>query len=569
MDAANRRQMESFLKMVLEKRRENQYLSIRSLHIISTESITSDQIRTYFEKFGNIDSVQWNKMNQAYYGFVQFGSEKSAKMVLQSRHRIGNITLKVRPADEWLQPDFQRILRILNDDCLQEVFLRLELSDLANAAEVCVRFQNVAQKAFITKFRSVDLMGLKLKRRNVNGHIYYDEVSDSDMEKLIDKVLRNFGRLIQSVGYILDKRILDLVLRYCIRDNESNLKELVIQGIPMTNDLFQKLLIFSSKLEKLSFFSCKFDDDFDKSLVLNFSGLTDLRLNWGDSEIEKEVLYNLITANRTTLKKLSVFTGCTSLIGFCQFVGENLSNLVDLSLDIEYKGSQMLQFQEDVLHLANLNNLTNFQMGFNYQDASPLIELFAFNKLNLQYLSLRDTKINTKTIDSICQMNEINEIIFYSVLGLDLNEKHLVQLAKHLPELKTFSLYQCSMKADVSSLKKILSYAKKMEHLQIIMQPEAKVDRKEFQTISNIVQSRINKTSIQIKMLGGKLAVAKRVLSKHKEWIDIYCNNSFDDAMLGFCYIHQGTIDEDNQYEPNQHHFVMREIDDDSDNDNI
>lgn len=124
------------------------------------------------------------KLNLAVFGAIDFNGNghRLADPSSSRKYIVATVTV----ADDWLQPDLQLILRILNDDCLREVFLHLDLVALTNVAEVCVRFRDVANEAFIQNFKCLSLT----KEGKAHSYTY------NEMELFTERVMKNFGLLI-------------------------------------------------------------------------------------------------------------------------------------------------------------------------------------------------------------------------------------------------------------------------------------------------------------------------------------------------------------------------------------
>lgn len=59
----------------------------------------------------------------------------------------------------------------------------------------------------------------------------------------------------------------------------------------------------------------------------------------------------------------------------------------------------------------------------------------------------------------ICQMKQINKLRLKSIYSRDLEENHLIEWAKQLPELEEISFDKCSIKVNANSLKLLISSA--------------------------------------------------------------------------------------------------------------
>lgn len=81
----------------------------------------------------------------------------------------------------------ENILNVLSDDCLREIFKRLDLLSITNAADVCVRFKENAKQ----------VAKQKLQSHEKYVSLYYWQLCGFAFEH-VEKFFRNFGSMIQS-----------------------------------------------------------------------------------------------------------------------------------------------------------------------------------------------------------------------------------------------------------------------------------------------------------------------------------------------------------------------------------
>lgn len=175
-------------------------------------------------------------------------------------HRIGNRKVNVKAGHLHHQPDYIRapvnplllppdqnsdshILNALNDDCLREVFQKLNWIDLSKAAQVCVRFNQHAKVAFVGKYKDLNLKFLPNK---------YQTIKKKEAENL----LQNFGEAIQSLdidSFILDLNVpfLRIASKYC-----TKLKVLKLHSFDFKGNL-KKIRPLLQRLEELHFSDCE------------------------------------------------------------------------------------------------------------------------------------------------------------------------------------------------------------------------------------------------------------------------------------------------------------------------
>lgn len=140
-------------------------------------------------------------------------NENTKGSMLRMRHHIENVPLKLSELDFRDQVDVSQdslILNLLDDDCLQKVFGYLNLCDLTNVADVCVRFEEQSMKTFSTDFskksikhiewnqnlKSLPKFGSLIQSLEVDGdREIFCAVSYPKLEKLFNRKLFNSMRL--------------------------------------------------------------------------------------------------------------------------------------------------------------------------------------------------------------------------------------------------------------------------------------------------------------------------------------------------------------------------------------
>lgn len=277
-----------------------------------------------------------------------------------------------------------------------------------------------------------------------------------------------------------------------------------------------------TKLERMHLTSCNFNKDIENAFPI-CTHLKDLHVvseNWKKIPIEIGILYNLIATNNKTLTNLFIYAPPTFSTEILQIIGQNLQKLTSLSFTIRFKN--LSEFQTNIQCLSNLLNLTEFSMNFCFQDASPLCQSFVSKYVKIQKLNIREAILTSDGIDSICQLKELTKLIW----GLHLRKNHLIELVKRLPILDTIELAECSTRADLVTLKKMLSYGKKLKCLSIRMEPHTKFDVQEYQTILQIILSRPVKTQMHLRLIGGTFDVPENIRSQNEDWLSIYWNDT-------------------------------------------
>lgn len=419
---------------------------------------------------------------------------------MQASHRIGDVDLEITAADDCLQPNFELILRKLNDDCLKEVFLRLKIGDLCNVANVCRRFKNAANWAFTENFKSLDFEAICVLD-------YWTIQDQSIIDELFEKTLRNFGSLIYSMNTVVDEKKLELVSRYCIdKSNNSNLKAIQFGSVRITNKVVERFRKVFKNLNELRFYKTNFAKDFSNFFPLTLC--TELEtLSFLTSPPINRVLTNLIISN-PKIKNLNIH------------IEKRISNVTQF-FERCFNGPDELMICFNHKCLSSLTMLNELTLNFNYYLVFPVLKSLVDYNIPIKYLSLIEGVMDEGAIQSICQLKQINTLNLHTIYSSDLNGHHLIHLAKNLPELQDLSLSQCSMEIDLDSLKCLVSYAKKLKSLGIGMIDEAIIELSDYSTILEIVKSRDVRTPLGIKLIESKINVPEDIRLENKTWLDI------------------------------------------------
>lgn len=471
-----------------------------------------DQISEYFAQYGDVESIDIRTNGNFRYGFVQFKNEANAKTVLlKSRHRIGHCVISVKAANPWNQPEYKsnpllrppeqdsalHILAALNDQCFYEIFKCLDLPDLLNVAEVCVRFSAQAKKTFASS---------KYKRLVFTGTAF------SDQPDKMESVLQHFGSHIQSLCIESQRCVDDMLLRAIVQHCQTNLKELRLEFFHIEEDSPDLGPLFS-KLEKLELLHCKSHIRLDPSMA-NCSELKLLRLDYCDLDnddeciartfikleeahfsntiLKAETIEHFIVSN-PTLIKLS-FNQVFDVPHALHLIGENLSNLQHFELmETNYE----LNFQTDVRSIGQLASLKVLKLNFNWLKAAPLLSALATNSTPIEHLKMERVWIDDVAVDSISKMKKMK--ILEVDGGRDLTNEHLIEFAKELPDLQELELYSAA-ELTMLGLKQIIKHGTKINLLKLKSNGDLAINIDDYNEILHIVLNRTGKSNLLVEI---------------------------------------------------------------------
>lgn len=369
-----------------------------------------------FEKFGAIKSIR-RLRNCA---FVEFESLDAANVVLTTLvHVLKRRYVKTEVADQWEHPDRPldmlpdqdsdlHILNALNNDCLLVVFKELELFDLLNVAETCVRFNQQAKEVFRTKYKHLDF-------QRFNHH-------------LVCRLLNNFGSLLESMEFgDVNINMFNIIQQEC-----KQLKSLSLRGLKCNWANARRVF---EPLEILKLKNCAFKKFTNDSIWQ----LKDLQLEKCDFDID--VLHRWIT-RCPILEKLSIkhISGLFDW-GDLPVVGEYLPNLHTLEFDQEIESRKFM-----ANGMQSFVNLTILKLNFNRLSIAPLVVDLAANKIPIQEFTIIFGDMTLEGANSLSLLERLEVLkLFQCKLKVD-----ILQLLENADKLSLLALKRnCGFPIDI------------------------------------------------------------------------------------------------------------------------
>lgn len=386
--------------------------------------------------------------------------------------------VQINAATPCDQPD--HILNVLNKDCLRAIFFNLNLLDLTNIANVCIKFNEEAKTVYAIRHKKIDLS--KWSRKNgIN-------------------ILQTFGSLTQSIKvtsgnnvYIDGKyetEIISTINRYCT----PSLSELTLYDFwfslevsSMTNNMNLSSL---HKLTKLSLYDCiisqrtydlislcvelqvLYVENCIHDYIYHIPKLDHLNeVRWIDTpdvygkingQYHGYIPHILgISSAITKLSLIGYKFGVTEPAEMAEIIAQNLPNLRELDLTIR-KMMKYNVFLKTIEHLGRLSSLKVFKLDLNGQMATPLNVDLLSNASTIEYLKLSNGEINTKTVDSISQMKYLKILEFDDIKGL--SDEHMIIFTNGLgSQLETLWLKSWTAKnLTIIGLERMLPFLKKL-----------------------------------------------------------------------------------------------------------
>lgn len=216
----------------------------------------------------------------------------------------------------------------LNDHCLEEIFLKLSVNDLARVTEVCKRFHIRAVAAFSRNFKNKKVW-LSNDKRKHRSDAY--------------RVLRAFGSRLQKVGLLFNDKHNDPFFNAIVQQSGSNLIEIdfictVSRWCALDKDIFLKF----PKMESLTIEINAVDSE---CIAQNIPTLkhASLSTTFSNFEIEKFIKLNP-QLESLDLNRRRSFNRIKYNETFLQFIDENLPQLEHLGLSWDSDQSNLSTF---------------------------------------------------------------------------------------------------------------------------------------------------------------------------------------------------------------------------------
>lgn len=544
------------------------------------------EVKTYFGQFGEVDIVRYysNKGKAFSFGFVQFKATDSAEAALMQRqHRIAGRDVKVKIADVWHQPGYEphpslkapeqnsplHILNALNDDCLREIFKFLPLVALVNAADVCVRFRAHAKVAFASKFKNTVLT------YGSQSHMCCANVS----KEIIGSMLRNFGRLMQSIevdGSTINSTnctfFLNRVGHFC----SSSVKKLILSYFKITGKLLKKLHPLFANLNELSLTQCEFNVHMTgllaqcqnmtvfsmercnipskgQLLKQQFAQLQEVNLKDNDSPRDSTFV-EFFTLN-PTITKLSLgdnfFEDPSTVV---RAIGQHLRNLVELNLD-SFELWVDSDYTKDVDYLGRLKCLKRLVVLLTHLPCTPLLRTLANGNVPIEHLSISDSKVDKSAIDQLVRLKHIKVL---KLLDTDnFTDVHLINVAQELPLLQELCVGVDHEDFTTIGVKKMLKFANNLTLLKLKSNHTLTIDVDDFKSMVKTLQNRTNKQKLRIEMEtnGDKLNVPEKVLQENSDWLCI--DEQIEDTIDDDFYDDGSSLDDWSDYDSYHDYYLI------------
>lgn len=444
----------------------------------------------------------------------------------------------VQKRPEKDQRSSANILKILNDDCLIEIFKLLNLPDLCNVADVCRRFKQNAQTAF--QLHHTSFKTNEIAKTDHKGFFYTDLL-------VAEQLFRNFGFFIQELslkGRCLrngneQETILYLATKYCV---SLKFHTLTLDNINIDRPMrwiFPLLKLFYH-LPKLQLHSCRLNADFGKFISICVIPTIQVYSLYGSTEwMTSYTFWNLrIFILLETWQPDSVMNDFIKLNGHLQILLIHQSNFSSqiFKTIAQYmpelrgfgysgKNPRDRKTRKNVMHLARLKSLTNLTLNCSLFSVKHLLGEFVKETIPIAELNICFGTVDMEVVEKLFHLRAIKSL---QLRRVKMDNVSLVDVVQKLPELTELDIDIKGI--GVNQLKQMLPFAKNLTKLTIgCERSQVQIDIIEYQTILEIVKSREKAIKLCITINSEKrhVFVPQHLLQESSYWLKID-NEIFD-----------------------------------------
>lgn len=530
--------------------------------------LTKKGIRKFFGRFGKVQSVTLRAQVNFTNGFVQFESLKSACKALEKHQtEIDGKVVQIRAGDSWHQPDSReeeyQIMNLaylkeigmgempeggpmsvdpaaaassssqeakfevvykggltldqLNDDCLLEIFSKLDLYDLCVMHTAAERFQPIAEKLFRKKHTSIDWM-----REPFEGEEF-------TLHKL-RMVLRSCGPFIEklrvSAAIFNSKqqiRCMDLILRLCTNvksvDFDSYISEKRLkyrypkeffgrlEELTMNEtELLWEYAELISECKHLRYLKVGIKNKFDEvSLERCFPKLVNVSLDL--EELNVVYVQNFFKKN-PQIESLALNEVEDVVI---KSVSNHLQALKKLKLTIPYYAD----VNRIVRPMSRISSLKHLQIMCNEADISKLIRSLS-EKNSIEHLLLHDVHAGSRLRSALIAFTNLQTLELRINDG-ELNDATLLQIGQALTQLSSFKVHNANPLTN-SGLTKFINEA---HNLTVLGVEECSVTLGDefIADVAKIYSKR--GTKLQLFVMTSDLKVSETMRKKNENFVQI------------------------------------------------
>lgn len=439
------------------------------------------------------------------------------------------------------------ILNSLNNDCIKEIFRRMNIAGFLSAARTCKRFQENAIACY--PFKDFNIV-----KDGSENHL-----STRDVKEFI----AIFGPLIKSINWkksygkrkklwksVLDAKFKTDIFHQIAKCCGETLVELYINGQFVH---FQKGTEFKV-LEKLTLcnVTVRKSASFPKLKDMKLLGVNDynavkrsdqltrrfvraknfnwLRQNFPNLENAVFALTTLMTDDviiefqqfNSQLKNLTLYNHYPYRItsSVLEEIPRRLPNLTSFKT---YGIKSRPDAETDLKFLMQLENLKCFQIPYKYNRSifREIIASFPDNNIHLEHLGISYAYYAAKDnelVETVSKLTFLKEVTLEGVSCA----KDIINIVKNIPNLERLNLSACrnsysNDELPLDEIKKTISVCKKLKKI-VFEFMYLDIDTDVYEAILELIEGRVSFTLLTY---SGIIDVDKKMLEKNRKWLDV------------------------------------------------
>lgn len=502
-------------------------------------------VEDFFKTFGDITSVRFVPNVDHTFGFVQFDRAEAAGVVLsRPAHKINGQFVRVKAADSWHQPGWRGVTLPLddeadevadvdpcpelNDDCLHEIFDYLNVWDLVSVADVCTRFEQVAQTNFSKKHKTFEFSDFvmegtyadkKLPARHMRqffkhfGSLIVD-LSISYYEPVKLQRFTNFEILMAMVEHCGESlnvlRLFNFIGRgrivTILRPLFGRLKKLYMDSCHVSDE-FIRSLENCRQLTKLKIIEDAYDRKFN-GFNYTLPALTTLSLKRLEHIRRPDVIK--ILQHNPQLKRITI-SACTGLYGTTL---DDIVQYVPLVEKVAFKQySYYVRETKAHMGLAQLTSLKTLKLDDTVRSIGKLLNQMATVNVPLEHLTLRRSMVDDEFVNAIGGIKTLRSL--YLIRANNLETKHLQDICELLPKLAKLCVTTCDG-LNANGLVKLMRKAKELEEIDLYKTGIVFTDELFKRLVQTVVTRRIP-LKITAMCESSMFGVSQELLDAHKD----------------------------------------------------
>lgn len=427
----------------------------------------------------------------------------------------------------------------VNDDCLREIFEKLNDSDLITVANVCSNFRWNAQHVFSLRYAQ------KYFCFCIDEAEFLTQRPHPTQLHLLYSTLRNFGPLINSLqielnfGYPdsgISQKIMKLIVQHC----SETLNEMRLLAITFNANVIPVLRPLLKRLKSLDFFCCHFDTESNASKIFflcsqlktlsitNITNTSRLSLNlpirFANPTLKSFKIEHCGKFTNKTIKKfLKKNPQLEKLeMEWCRGIPSRIfKSVVQYTPRIEKltlaNNDDDGAFVESANHLKELTALKWLEIDCHYEPFAPVIDHLAEANVPLECLRLLAFVEDQELFEGISKFKHLKTLkLFY---GRNMNISDVLGMVRRLSNLCDLRVNDVAVTAN--DYLEVVRSATKLQHLQLELIHKVTLDVELYTKMLEVVATRKEKSRLKIGFMRSSVTVPQETLVANLHLLEV------------------------------------------------